>query len=367
MSYHRAGSEDGLSVSPDLLLARARAAELRSGDGIQAAIDDFIKPDDARLDERTRTALSNLLHGIVDALESEIRDHALRLLQARGEAMLAGALDRSNAIFHRLWDAGLLRDVDLLSELLARVRQEMLGNALPTHAPEDPQRPSLINRFAQHPDRLVSECALAVLIAESRRRGSEDTRRAGRTDLPAELHHRLVWRITAGLRERVPHPTEALDRALSEAAQRSLSAHDEGDRLEAAVMRFAVAVDPQPNEISALLVESLTDRRMVLFIALFAHALGIHYSLARDIILNPRDERLWVALRALELGREHIAYIGYALCEADTRRDLEQFADMLDAILAVDATEARAAIRPTLLNPDYRDAILSLQRAWRAR
>jgi hypothetical protein len=207
---------------------------------------------------------------------------------------------------------------------------------------------------------------MAVLIAESRRRASPESGQLTQTELPAELHHRLVWWVAAALREQVleaaEDATDALDRVLSEAAQRSLAAYDEGERLEAAAMRFAGAIDAQPGELPQLLVESLGDRRIVLFTALLAHAMGVAYALAREIVVDPAGDRLWLAMRALELARDAIAQVGYALCEADSRRDLESFADTLDAIAAIEAVEARKALAPMKLHPDYRAAVLALAR-----
>jgi hypothetical protein len=100
-----------------------------------------------------------------------------------------------------------------------------------------------------------------------------------------------------------------------------------------------------------------------LFIALLGHALGVTYTLARDIVLDPGADRLWLGLRALDLGREPIAQIGYALCEADPRRDLEAFADTLEAITAVSAQAAREALAPLKLHPDYRAAVVALERS----
>jgi hypothetical protein len=100
----------------------------------------------------------------------------------------------------------------------------------------------------------------------------------------------------------------------------------------------------------------------VLFIALLGHALGVPYALARDLVLDPAGERLWLALRALEIGREGVAQIGYALSEADPRRDLEKFADTLDTIAGIAPAEARAALAPLKLDPDYRAALIALER-----
>jgi hypothetical protein len=234
-------------------------------------------------------------------------------------------------------------------------------------APDDPERPSLINRFVQHADRGVASGAMAVLIAESRRRASPDVAQSTQTDLPAELHHRLVWWAAAALRERLSVAAEGslplLDRTLCDAAQRSLASYDEGDRVEATAMRFAAAIDVQAETLPELLVESLGDRRIVLFIAVLANALAVSFATARELVLDPAGDRLWLALRAIEVPRDAIAQIGYALCEADPRRDLESFADTLDLIAAIPARDAGEALASLRLDPDYRAAMLALARA----
>ncbi len=362
MSDNPIDKRDGLAVSARELLARAAAAELRVYKGLMVAVEDFFLPEEARLDEHSRAGLAALLRGLVETVESEIREHAVRLLTGRGESALVSALTRpAPSVLTRLWSSGLLRDEDFMAELIARVRQEMLGAALPMSAPDDPERPSLINRFVQHPDRVVAASAMAVLIAESRRRAGPEVGQF-QTELPAELHHKLVWWTVAALRERVDGGSEVFDLMLCDAARRSLAAYDEGDRLEAAAMRFAAAIDAQPGELSDMLVELLGDRRVVLFIALLGHALGISYALARDLVLDPAADRLWLALRALEIGREGVAQIGYALSEADPRRDLEALADTLDTITAITPAEARAGLASLKLDPDYRAALIALQR-----
>ncbi|QIG80438.1 DUF2336 domain-containing protein [Stakelama tenebrarum] len=368
MSDNPVDMRDGATIGANKLLARAAAEEMRAFRTLMVAVDDFFLPEESRLDERTRSALTVLLRGLVETVESEVRAHAVRLLSSRNQPDIAGALGaEAPPVMARLMASGLLRDSELMAELMARVRQELLGAALPMQAPDDPERPSLINRYVQHPDRVLAAGAMDVMIAESRRRGSPETGQLSQTDLPAELHHKLVWWVAAALRERTVKTANgaivALDQALTEAAQRSLAAYDEGDRLEAAALRFASAVDAQPAELPQLLVESLGDRRIVLFTAFLGHALGIGYSPAREMVLDPGGERLWVALRALDCSRDAIAQIGYAFCESDPRRDLEALADRLDEICTIPPAEAREALAPLRLHPDYRAALLALERS----
>lgn len=350
------------------LLARAASAELRAAVRLQSAIEDFFVPEGQRLDDRTRLALATTLDDLVTGVASGLTHHAARLLAVRNADTLGTALTSdAPPILDRLVAAGMLRESDVMRELIGRVRQNVLADALPAEAPSDPDRASLLPRLAQSDDGLVASGAVAFLVAESRRRLPPAPGQAPSTDLPAELHHRLVWWVAAALRERfAERAAEALgtlDRALAEAALRAIAAHDEGERPEATAMRLAAALDPQADELATLLVDALADRRLSLFTALLGHALGLTYPDAREIVLDPAADRLWLLLRALELDRATIARIGLALSDADPARDLDTFADALDGIVAVSPAQAREALAPLMLHPDYRAALTALARA----
>ena len=355
----RKGAQDGAQA----LLARTAAADAVAHRALSASIADFALSDDDRLDERTRAALTRLLRALIATIEGEVGGHAVRLLRAQGAAALADALEARDGVADTLHASGLLRDPALMGELIARVRQDLLAGGMAAQAQDEPERASLLNRLAQHPDRLLAQGAAAVLVSESRRRNVPDSGPLAQSDLPAELHHRLVWQVAAALRAGVAGGAPALDRALAEAAQRSLAAHDESDRLEAAAMRLATAIDARPDELPELMAEALGDRRVALFAALLAHALRIDFEGARAMTFDAASGRLWVALRALDFDRAAVARLGVALSEADPRRDVEAFADQLDSIMAVDAGDAREAIASLSLPADYRAALLALRNA----
>ncbi|GAA0336182.1 hypothetical protein GCM10009087_53320 [Sphingomonas oligophenolica] len=127
-------------------------------------------------------------------------------------------------------------------------------------------------------------------------------------------------------------------------------------------MRLAAALDAHADELAPLLAEALADHRPALFIALIAHAIGLDHADAREIVLDPDGDRLWLVLRALEIDRASIARIGLALSEADPRRNLDIFAETLEDVAATPPAEARAALAQLLLHPDYRAAMLALGR-----
>lgn len=333
----------------------ARSADPR----LAAAIDDFFLPDAERLDERTRLLLGRVLGGLVGAIDADLRRHAARLVGARGgDGEAAALLAVDGDVLARLTGAGLLRDEELMEELIGRVRTDLLAEALPV-AVGGPERPSLLVRLAESGDGVVASAARALLAAEGRRRDANETGAIAAGDLAADLHERLVWWVVAAIRERLP-ATAAIDRALAEAAARSLAAHDDSDQVEIAAARLAAAIDPLPGEMPALLVETIGDRRLLLFVALLARTLDLDLSVARALALEPEGDRLWPALRAAGVGRHDLARIALALCDADPRRDIERFADRLDVLAAIDPAAAREALAPLSLPRAFRLAMRAL-------
>ena len=336
----------------DAIAAAVRRADAR----LDAAFTDVMLPDEARLDDRMRVALRTMLNGLVGGVEAETRRHAARLLAGRGrtdmaEAMLAGG----ETVLPILADTGLLRDPELMEEVIARTRGELIAEALPVAVGET-NRPSLLVRLAEMPDTVVATAAQALLAADSRRG-------LACAVLPAEIQHRMVWWVAAAIRSSLP-PNPDSDHALGEAARRCLAAHDEGGR-EAVADRLVVALDPLPGEIPGLLVEALGDRRLTLMVALLARALSIDADVVRSLVIEPDDDRLWVAMRAAGLSREQIAQVALSLSDADPRRDIEAFADRLDSFAAMTQAAAVAAVAPLSLPRELRLASRALARGRR--
>ncbi|MGR6328074.1 hypothetical protein ACU5AX_03310 [Sphingomonas sp. XXL09] len=343
------------SPTPDARLAAARRLAAQADGRLGATIVDFFLPGDARLDERTRLALGQTLAGAVRAIETDIRHHAARLLAPRGATMPA-----ATDVLRRLSRAGLLRDRALIDELLGQVRCDQIAEALVPQV-GGPDQPSLLIRLAQVDDGVVATAARALLAAEAQRRAAVEQERVLHGTLPAVLHRQLVWWVAAAVRE-AQADDAALDQAVVEAAQRNLAAHDETQRPEAAAMRLAMAIDARPDELGPLLVDALGDRRLLLFIAVLARATRLDSVATRQIVVEPEGDRLWLALRAIDLDRATIARIALALADADPRRDIEAFADALDAIVAIPVDSARAALAPLTLHAELRVAIDALAR-----
>ena len=129
---------------------------------------------------------------------------------------------------------------------------------------------------------------------------------------------------------------------------------------------MAAAIDARADELPELLIEALGDGRAEFAAALIAYVQRIDLLEARALLLDPDGDRLWLVLRAHSFAREALARVALLLADADPRRDIEAFADMLDTIAAIPVLAAREALAPLSLHGDFRRAIRALERSRRA-
>ncbi len=345
------------AIAPDAapIFARAAGADARAERRLDAAIEDFFLSAHDRLDDRTRAALHTAIATTLEGIERELAGHATRLLTRSGGGLVTAEPAET---LRRLLDAGLLRDPELMAEMIGQVRLALLGAALA--AGREPGLPAtLLPRMAQGDDAVTAGSARDYLLADGRR----DAGGARGLTLPGELHRRVVWWVAAALREKRPG---RVDQALVESAIRCIDAHDDGARLDSIALRLATAIDARADEIPALLIEALGDGRAELAVALIAYAQRIELGEARALLLDIDGDRLWLVLRAHGFTRDDLARVALLLADAEPRRDIEAFADLLDTIAAIPVLAARAALAPLSLHADFRRAIRALARSHRA-
>lgn len=358
MSHDPVDPIEGNPIDAATLLARAAGADMRMRRRRDAAVRDFLLPDTARLDDARRVRLRSLIRVAIGTIGGDLQRGAMALLAQRGAADAHAAIESVDParIFASVEQA-VATQPDIGAELLDRVALDLLADRLSIDTGMFPAEADMLIAYVESGNPVVAGRAGALMAADSVRRMPVDQPPYA-TDLPASLHERLVWAVAAAVRAAVVSDGGgAIDRALADAALDIVSAHEDGDHLEAAAVRFASAIDIGGNALARLLERTLADRRIALFAALLARGLGTSFEDARALLVDGEDTRLWLALRALDLPRSTIARIGYVLCEADPQRDVEAFADLLGPLMQLAPEQARAALASLLLPRHYRDAI----------
>lgn len=344
---------------PARLAPRAAAAERAAAARWAVAIEDVFLSQPGRLDDRTRAATLRMAEATIAAIEQQLAGEAARRLVAAGRRDAASVLESNRPLaWPRLIDAGLMRDAELIGELIAQARIDLLDETLAgLRAPD--AGATLVARAVEQGDAAQRATAIAYLAADGARRSSAAGPRAS---LPAPLHARLVWWVAAALRERLGREAGIdADMALCAAAQAFL-AHDGGPRPAEVAARLVAALRAGGMAADALMVQALDGARVTLFVAALAAVVGIDADAARALVLDSGSDRLWLALRAAGFDRAAIARAGFLLAEADRERDLELLIETLDAVVALEPAVAGEAIATLRLPGDFRAAVRALAR-----
>ena len=348
MSDQRLTKPQGKEDDARLLHAAAR-------ERLAVAAADLALPERLRLSDWQRTTVSGLYAKLVRSIEDELRVSLLQTGAIQAHEGLAAALSSAQVsiagpVLERSAaqpDRGLVSALIRRSEEHRRARGRSAG-----------EMPILIELIRGR-DAPLAEHAMAILIAQSRRFDSFSEPVAARTELPAELEHRLVWRVSAALRHYMiaAHAFDpvAADRAIVAAAERLLAAYDEGDALEARAMRLAKRLHETSGLDDIFIERALLEGSLPLFLAGLAVRASLSHASAWEIISDPMARGPVFLLKAGGIERVHAVSILLTLAASE-----EEVPSQVDLFDVTHASAAIEALRLWQVNPGYREAIAEL-------
>jgi uncharacterized protein (DUF2336 family) len=333
-----------------LLLAAAR-------ERFAVAATDLLLPDKARLTEWQRLTAAALLTRLVHGIEDDLRARLAARFEGHDALHAALSSARVPIALPILERAAVLRDADLGNVLVRRVEEHRFWKA---HAPLE--RPDLLFELVRDRDGEVAAEAMELVIARSRRFDRFQEPDMGLVELPAELQHKLVWLVAAALRHYIVqhHGVAAVDGAIEEEAGALIAAHDEGAIFESRAMRLAQRLHLLGRLDGPLLVRTLSEGMLPLFIAGAATLAALEHAAAWEVLADPRGRGPAILLRAAGIGREDAAAI---LFEANSRGPLvsgaegEATAAQLELFDSLDPASADEVLRLWRADPGYRASV----------
>ncbi|HEX8534039.1 MAG TPA: DUF2336 domain-containing protein [Allosphingosinicella sp.] len=346
-------SDDRLTTAENGDDARLLDAAVRERLAVAAA-DLRLKPS-LRLTEWQRATVSALAAKVVRTVEDDLRISLADAPHARANEALHAALTSAHVAIAApiLERSGAHAEPPLVAALIRRTEEHRLARS------RGNSEAGLLLELIRDEDEQVSEQAMAILIAHSRRFDGFGEPVAARTELPAELEHRLAWRVAAALRaymiDRHGVPAADADAMLVSAAERLLADYDEGDGLEARCMRLARRLDQLGRVDDDLTERSLTEGSLPLFLAFISVRASLGRDAAWEIVSDPRGRGAPLLLKASDLGREQAGSILLGLASSE-----DLVASQLDLFDVTSAAEARAALRLWQVDPFYREALAEI-------
>jgi hypothetical protein len=332
----------------------ARLLHAAALERLTVAAADLALPERLRLSDWQRSKASSLAGKLIRTVEDELRadlaaSEAIRAHQALAAAFASAHVPIAIPMLERV----AFSDHALVATLVRRTQEHRRA---PIRA--SGETPFLVGLIADG-DPMVAEHAMAVLIGQSRRLDTFDEPAAARTELPAELEHRLVWRVAAALRQYMVEihglGAAAADKQVVAAAERLLARYDEGDVLEARAMRLVRRLHETGRLDDAVMERIISEGSLTLFIAAIAVRTSISHASAWEIASEPKGRGLVFLLRAAAIDRGRAAAILLILAASE-----EAVAAQVDMFDVTDVASARDALRLWRVNPGYREAIAEL-------
>lgn len=320
---------------------------------------DLFLSETLRLTEWQRVTVQALLAKLVSTVEDEVRASLASAPEVKAHAALHAALSSAQVPIAApiLEEFGLLRDAELVGALVRRSEEH---RRFRTGAAEQGILPGLVRSR----DETVAGAAMTLLIAQSRRFDRFADPVMARTELAADLEHRLAWRVGAALRHYLVglHEVEPAlaDRLVVGAVGRLLAGYDEGETLEARAVHLAQLLSARNLITDALIENALGEGNLPFFLAGLSVRLALDYNAVWDILSDPQGRGAVLLLRAADIARAQAASILLTLAASG---DLfpaaaeDVVGTQLDHYDVTSPGEAIEALRLWKLDPAYREAI----------
>ncbi|MFN3944533.1 MAG: DUF2336 domain-containing protein [Allosphingosinicella sp.] len=357
MSEPEANRRDAKGDAARLLLAAAR-------ERFSVAASDLLLPEQSRLTEWQRLTAAALLASLVRSIEDPLRAALAPRFGGHEAAQAALASVHVAIALPVLERARALGDSDLLTLLVRRVEEHRFWKAQTSDAG---QRHDLLAELVRDPDQQLAGEAMELLIARSRRFDRFHEPVLGRTELPADIQHRLTWLIAAALRHYLVQqhrlPSGAVDLAIEESARGVLQGYDEGDGLEARAMRLARRLHRAARLEGPVLARVLEEGNLPLFVAGAAVHCGLDHGAAWEILSDPRGRGPALLLRAAGIERGDAARILLVLNSKGrlfSGAEGDATAAQLDLFDATARAAALEVLRLWQADPAYRGAVARL-------
>jgi uncharacterized protein (DUF2336 family) len=304
------------------LLDLAHDKSVASRSALVQTVSDLFFRQDQEINERERALMTAIMRQLIGDVEKSIRTSlAARLADEKSaprELVRELADDEIEVALPILQRSTVLQDLDLIEIIRNRTFEHQLAIATRRNLSADvsavlveTEREDVIRTLLENPDAAISAATMEYLVEQSRSVDSFQEPILRRSDLRPELAHRMYWWVSAALRihilDRYTIDPAILDSHIEKATLDSTKQITEtaDGRAIALAEKLAAsnAITPQ------LLVKTLRQGEIQLFLALFANLTGLRMALVRRITFEEGGEGMAIAARAIGLDKPSFASI----------------------------------------------------------
>ncbi len=360
------------------LLVLARDNSTASRNRLAEAVGGLYFDADSAAGKTERDLMAQILRSLIHDVELQVRANLAKQFaedeNAPHDLVAALANDEIEVAHPILVASNALDDQELIGIIQSRTRLHRLAVAVRKAVSEgvsdalvDSGEPDVVETLIRNDGAKISAETMSELVEASREFEAYQSPLLHRSELSPRLAKKMYWWVSAALRKHIANNYEIdsidLDSKIVGSVQGILGIHEyvklPADGLDELARKLA-----EQNAISSeLLIDTLRQREISLFEALFARLVGLEKTLVRRFVLEPGGEFLAIACRAADLYKSDFTSI-FLLSRC--ARPGEKYVDPNELSHAVAFYDritpdtARKVVHGWHLDPDYLDALKKL-------
>ena len=367
-------------IDADQLLALARDRSKAGRAQLADAISDLFEDQSRSLSDRERALMYGIMHHLIRETERAVREIISAQVAERSDVPrdLAKTLadDTIEVAYPILTRCKALKDADLIEIIRNRAYEHQLAIALRYDVSERVAselvaggHPDVIVTLLENSGARIAKSTLAYLVDESKRVDTFQQPILRREDLDPDLAKKMFMWVSAALRSFIlkkydfDHATidDLLEKAgVLGAARVAFDTKTNSSDSLAADLQDEGLISPE------LLIQSLRDRHVHLFVSMMAKATGLRRALITRFLLEASGEGLAITCKSLAMTKEQFLEIFRLTGKARSARagsSQTPGQTVLELYDRMKRETAEEVVRHWLRNTEYLSAIRLVEQA----
>ena len=359
-----------------------RLARQKSEDGrtaLAATISDLFDSRGQRLTDRERNLMFDILRNIVREVEQKVRRTLSERMSSFGDApqelITILANDSIDVAYPVLTKSRVLQDAHLVEIIRNRTLEHQLAVAVRENVSEkvsdalvETGHEGVVRTLLKNPNARISQTTMEYVVKQSQRIDSFQEPLLHRRDLSPDLAEKMFLWVSAALRQYILNNFEldqaAIDNLLEQVAFEEIGQSKLDSRDDNSANELSEQLDSEGLLEPNMLLTSLRDGEVPLFVSMFCRMTKLRETLAMRILFEPGGEGLAIACKAIGITRVTFAEIFTLTRKARSEGDAVRKKD-IDRVLSLysDMTQdaASSVLRQWQRNTDYLAAIRQME------
>lgn len=366
-------------IDSEYLYGLARDKSVAGRMALAETISDLFLQRGCTLTERERTLMFSILRQMIHDAEMSVRRVVSAQLAERDDAprdlVQRLANDEIEVAYPILTESTVLHDTDLIEVIQQRTLEHQMAIAIRQSVSEavsgalvQTGNENVIGTLLENPNAKISGATMEYLVDEAKRVDRFQEPILRRQDLDPRLAKRMFMWVSAALRQHILENSGLsqtdIDDVLEKVTLEEVEAVTSPDRPKRKSETLAAELDTSGKVTPKLLVQSLSEGEVGLFMAMFRRFTGLRELLVMRLVFEPGGEGLAIACKAVGIDKENFSSIFSLSRKARSGSDTTLKRDSRKALAFFDRiTEdaAKEVVRRWQRDVDYLAAIRELE------